>query len=384
MALQQLPVPRMVHSWGNQWMFAQAAALTVDAAGESLFSIGRARLQGGSGSKTISAAGGGAMYFPLATVTFANAGTTTVWGIQDTASGLEDGTFDVSGTLVGGTDTITGSRYLRVVMETGSKSISHGTEYALGMEMTARGGTDSIQGFVMTDEWEPNRQLSYPARSHDTGAGPTLGVGCWTIAIEFDDGTLGWIDGLPPYIGNLLNNNNLNFNSGSTPDEYALVGSFPYRCAIGAIGVRIENIVSGDDTELIFYTDPLGTPSGTVAGVPVAAQLGGANAVVYGHLAAQTLDPNTLIGIAVRPTTVNNITISYSNLQTGNAALKAFSDFQSVGLYSRSNQTGAFSLVDALHVPSMFALQTALDDGVNVSPSAYTTQIVSPYRVAGY
>lgn len=363
MALQQI-TPRVAHAWGPNWGLSTGSALTIDAAGESLFSIGRARLAGGSGSKTISAAGGGALYFPLAAVTFANAGTSLDLGIQDVVSGLEDGTYDVSATYVGGTDTITANQWLRVVMETGTKTIAHNDEIGVGITLTARGGTDAIAITQLSTFYSSLRQLGYPTLTHDIGAGPALRAGCWTVVIEFDDGTLGWIDGLQPNIG-LLGAATVAFNSGSTPDEYALVGSFPYKCTLGSIGSRIADIAAADDFELILYSSPTGTPVAERTVTFDASFIGTGNGSFIGTIAAYEIAANTTIGIAIRPTTVNNITLNYSNLQTGNSALKAFSDFASMGLYSRTNQTGAFSLVDALHVPEIWAFQTALDDGVS-------------------
>ncbi len=98
---------------------------TMDGAGESQAFIGKVFLEAGTGSKTISSAGG-KIRWRSGTVTFANAGTNFRIGIQDVAStGLEDGTFDVYADLVGGTDTITGSADQLTAMETGTKTISH-------------------------------------------------------------------------------------------------------------------------------------------------------------------------------------------------------------------------------------------------------------------
>lgn len=379
MAMQQI-IPQHLSGWGRLWGATSGGALTVDAAGESLFTIGLARLAGGSGTKTISAAGGGAMYFPLNAVTFANAGTTTVWGIQDIASGLEDGTFDVSGTLVGGTDTITASQYLRVVMESGTKDIAHGTEYAVGFEMTARGGTDSIAVNQIGNEYTAGRQLGYPMGTQDSGAGPVRRPAFWTVIIEFDDGTLGWIDGLPACLS-LLGATSVAFNSGSTPDEYALVGSLPYKCALGAIGGWPTSLDATDDHEWILYSDPLGTPVAERTVVVDASFLGGTNNPFLWNIAAYEIAANTTFGIAIRPTTANSLTLNYNDLKTGNSALKAFSDFKSMGLYSRTNQSGAFSLVDALHVPGIFALQTALDDGVSTGGAARRGNMLGVFRL---
>lgn len=374
MALQQI-IPRRVHAFGALADIAAGSALTINATGESLFSIGRVRLKAGSGSKTFSSAGG-ALYLPIGgSLVFANAGTTLRFGVQDVASGLEDGTFDVFDDYVPGTDTLTASQYNKVTMTSGSKTIAHGDLLAVGMELTARAGTDSINNAPVTNIYESGRQLAYPITSHDSGAGPAKTIGGWTVVIQFDDGTLGWIDGLPACL-NLQGGTSVAYNSGSTPDEYALLGSFPYKCTLGMLAARISNVASVDDFELVLYSAPLGTPVAERTVAVTASDLGATDNSFVGQMTPYDIPANTVIGIAMRPTTTNNISLVYYNLQTGNGALTAFSDFDSMGLYSRTNQSGAFALVNALHVPNMYAWQTALDDGASAGGGSHASAYI--------
>ena len=69
----------------------------IAAAGRSIAVIGKLVLAAGTGSKTISSAGGKIYIGKIASRTFANAGSTLRIGIQDVTAGtgLEDGVFDV-------------------------------------------------------------------------------------------------------------------------------------------------------------------------------------------------------------------------------------------------------------------------------------------------
>ena len=63
-----------------------SAAMTIDAAVEAVHYTGQVFLEAGSGSKTISSAGGKIHWRTSGTVTFANAGTTIRIGLQDVST----------------------------------------------------------------------------------------------------------------------------------------------------------------------------------------------------------------------------------------------------------------------------------------------------------
>src|SRR4030095_12915179 len=101
---------------------ASGSGTAMNAATAKTAMIGRVYISGRPGSaKTIIAAVGGSISFRTGTVTFANAGTTIDLGIQDvdTANGptaRPDGSFDVSRTLTGGTDTISSNTWTTFAM----------------------------------------------------------------------------------------------------------------------------------------------------------------------------------------------------------------------------------------------------------------------------
>lgn len=339
---------------------------TMDAAGESTGLIGRVFLEAGSGSKTISSSGG-QIYLRFGTVTFANAGTNLRIGIQDVATtGLEDGTFDVYADLVGGTDTITGSAVRKTAMETGSKTINHGDIVAVVVEMTARGGTDSVQ--LTRASGNTPVGSGFPYTTADTGTLAKQSNPMPLTTIEFDDGTMGWF--APYYLaGNVYSSaNTIDFSQSDTPDEHAAVFKVPFKCQVNAVAINIGSPSSGRTFEIVFYSDAEGTPTVIETFTPDEDLFSTNSGLLWCYLTTpQTLTIGTWYAISLRPTTVNTNRILYYDLGSGFEKLKRPSDFGSnMKLSKRTNQTGAFVETQTYHLP-LFAIQVSkLDDGVQV------------------
>jgi hypothetical protein len=335
---------------------------TMDAAGESYFGVGYLLLSSGPGtSATISAAGSGKIYYKTGAITFANGSTNLRVGIQDVAgTGLEDTTFDVQADLVGGVATITASVVNVATMTSGTKTITHGDLVAVGMEMTARGGADSV---VVS---RSGINSTVPYFTADTGSGPALGVGLPLFAVEFDNGVLGYFDGSGfPY----LSDQSAAFSNASTPDEYALVFQLPFPAsAVGAF-VRISSASAADDFEVILYSDPLGTPVAERTIVQdMSFSSGNASTHFYGRTfsSAYNLLANTKYGVALRPTTANTIQFDRLNFNTGNGILRKATPLgTNWSLYSRSDQTGAFGSESLILMPLFGLWLSAFDDAVS-------------------
>jgi hypothetical protein len=219
----------------------------MDANGESVAGIGQIFLEGGAagGTKTISNVG--KIYWKTAGSTFANAGTNVRVGLQDvsTTTGLEDGTFDVYQDLVGGTDTIAANSVIITTMDTGTKTITHGDVVAVCVEMTTRGGVDTIN--VIRESNPVGIGSGLPYATGDTGTLSKTGNNIPIFLIEFDDGTLGWFNPGHYLVGNLYatSQSTIDFSNGSTPDEYAAVFKVPFKCSINSgaifVGDRWKN-----------------------------------------------------------------------------------------------------------------------------------------------
>lgn len=346
----------------------------LDAAGESVAVIGKLELEAGaSGAKTLSAAGGGSITFRTSSsITFANAGTTLRIGLQDvdTATGLEDTTFDVHGDLTGGDALATGA-FREVTMGTGTKTVSAGDVVAVVYEMTARGGADSVQ----------IRRMAagglLPALPLASGAGipyGTLDTGSLSkqvfmplAVIRFDDGTLGWIRGANQLVFSTGSVQSVGINSGSTPDEY--IGTFQpvVPMQINGVAVIVTNIAGSDDFEVLLYADPFGTPAVLATGVidPDVVHGGG---LIYVRFDPVSLSVGTVYGVAVRPTTANTITYNYYTLGSGFDWIKGAAHFgTSLTLAARSDQSGAFVVVQDYDAPAFVLDVCGLDDGAGGS-----------------
>lgn len=387
MALVQLPNNQgiFIHS-DNSFVNNAALVSVLDAAGESRTFIGKVSLEAGSGSKTISGAGGGKIRWRTQTIVFSDAGSTFRLGIQDvnTSTGLEDGTFDVYADLVGGTDTISANADQLTTMETGSKTISQGDLIAVSFELISRGGTDSLQISAMNVGLSTRSSNAYyPYITTDTGSGPSQSAsGVFGCTIEFDDGTLGWITPAALIPNAFVTASTVTFGSSSTPDEYAAVFQVPFSCSIAGGYVAISNIASADDFEIILYSNPLGTPTAiasvAIDGANIGSSSGTAVPYLFTFSTSQQLSINTTYGLAVRPTTTNTISFGYIDLGTGNEKYKRPFPFgETLKLMARTDQTGAFADTQTYYFPVFGLLIDKLDDGVpSVLPQSINPSLI--------
>lgn len=354
-----------VHQQNNS-----TSSATLDAAGESKAFIGKIFLEGGSGSKTISGAGGGKIRWRSAASTvFSNSGTTLRVGINDvSATGVEDGTHDVYKDLVGNTDTIAANTDIVTTMASGTKTISHGDTIAVVIEMTARGGTDSVRVGSATLQAFGSSSSNFPYGTADTGSGPAKNASEVSFCtIEFDDGTLGWF---PPYymIPGYAAPTAVLPTVSSSPDEYAAVIKLPFRCSVNAAMFYLGSIATTDTFEFILYTDPLGTPAAAITQTIDPQQTGSVSTTssFWIFFSDYTLQANTWYAFAIRPTSSGTIAFGYNDLGSGNSKYKRMTDFgDNIKMSGRTNQSGAFVEVQTYYLPS-FGLQVSkLDDGLD-------------------
>lgn len=244
---------------------ASLGAIALDLTGETLHMCGQIYFAGGysSDSKTISAAGGGKIHWRTSTVTFANAGTTFKVGIQDLSSASNpsqgDGTFDVYASFTGGGGGITGGAAQSSTMTSGSKTLTHGQDIAVTFEMTARAGADSVTPCA-TNPPKGISAFGYPGCTDNTSGSYVRSGSAYPMAIiQFDDGTLAYF---VDQIFMIASSATVDFAlDTATADEYANI--FYNTVPVNVIGVTLNayplTSVSAD-SEVILYSDPLGTP----------------------------------------------------------------------------------------------------------------------------
>lgn len=355
--LARLPAPIEISTTGD---FTNGNSITNNATGEYAGIVGRIWLAGGTGSKTCSSGGGCQFGWTVGSLTFANAGSSLQIGLQDvdTATGFADGTFDVSVTLVPGTDTATANTVNLHTADAGTKTLTHGDLVALKMEWIVRAGSDAT---VVTTVSRQAFPFAFPYGVYNDGSGDQRNSNPIATFIVFDDGSLGWFDGVPILRNFIVGRTTISVNSGSTPDEYAAIIQVPVSLSINGFGMWLNGIASTDDFEYVLYADPLGTPS-VVATYALDPAVNSQDGVILRYGSTIDLAAATPYGLAWRPTTTNAITFEHFTLpSTGSAPyMKQMQFFPTIQLAARTDQTGAFSETNAVHLPMLALSVTRL------------------------
>lgn len=333
-------------------MTASNNGFTMDAAAEKMAWIGQLHINGAtstSTSKTCSTSGCSIAFLPGA-ATWANASTSITIGVDTVATGTgsptvpADETMNVSGTCLQSGCTITASTWKSIAMDAGSLSMTHGTYYALMIDMTARGGADSLT--VHSFGVNVNSSIPHmPAGVHKTGGTwAQFATDNWpNMLITFDDGTLGWLEGSMIASSAL---SGTNFNSGSTPDERAMIFKAPCTCYVDAV-MFAGGPQSGSsaDYEVDFYADPLVASPSLLNSIAVDANQHGANTNKLNMRAFSSRIPifkNRTYGVSLRPTTANNIGLQ-GHTVSAVGVWDSWAGGQNAYLGTRSDNAGAFS-----------------------------------------
>lgn len=322
---------------------------TLNATGQQVCIIGHIETEN-SGTKTISAAGGGKIVWRAASpITFAANGpaTTMVVSIQDVDAvngpvARGDGTDDVSGTLTSGVDTIAANSWITTNMSSGSKTVAHGDLIAVNFNLTARNGADSV--LIGT------ASVSHPGR-------PVSNIytgGAWSSALQaelpgfyilFDDGTTGVfhvLDGSRAFLFGLGGSES--FSDSINPDERGNCFQIPFDCKIGAFCVWATGSVASADFSVKLYSSPLTSPSLITSVSVLGEQLNAAGVRnIYLVLPSEiTLSANTDYALTVRATGASNVFVGTSVLPT--QALRAhLTGKTTLRKVTRDNDTGAFT-----------------------------------------
>jgi len=346
--------------------FVTNPSSTLNATGETCFMIGQVWLDGGSGSKTISSAGGGSIAWRTGSVTFANGSSVFDVGIQDvstaTAPAQGDGTYDVKASFTGGGGGVTANATQSSVMTTGTKTITHGDMVAVGMAMTTAAGADSVAVALSVT----TNNYNMPCVTANTSGSYTKLTASPCAYIVFDDGTKGWL-WLTDF--RYVNNTAVAYNVDTgTADEYGniIIPKIPFV----ATGMRaILDINGGANFEAILYSDPLGTPVAERTISVDAEGIGNANTndVYLMFSSSYALKPNTSYAISVRPTTTTSVSAYYIDSIAGAILLGAPND----NAYScrRIGNSGAFSDYNGgtakTRLMNMALVSNYADQGIN-------------------
>lgn len=321
------------------------ANTTIDAANEAVIVIGRVCTSDGA-SHTIDTTGSSSLGWRSGSVTFANAGTTVKVGLAsaDTANGPPGRaanvanvvTFDVSAVFVGGGGGITANAWQTSVPTAGTKTIANGDLVAFVVQMTARGGVDSVVA-TMSSSNTGGTPPHEPIVTQYTGGSYAISDGAPRVVITFSDGAIGWFQ-----FGDVANSVTARtFNSGSAPNEYGQLFNLPFPVRISGLFGFIDPDANYD---LVLYSTPLGTP---VAQKTLSFDLNTASVAAGRRVQGVFPSPydvagNTDFAVVVKPTSVSNMSAYYKTLVSATHRVADPWGTNGYGV-SRSGGSGAFA-----------------------------------------
>jgi hypothetical protein len=315
-------------------------SFALDAANEAAIFVGRMATSDGA-SHTIDTTGSSSIGFRTGTVTFANGSTSVSVGVapvdaangpparaSNTANVID---FDVKGVLAGGGGGITNAAWQTIVPTTGTKTIASGDLVAVAIQMTARAGADSVAvgcADSITSLSRPNT-TAYLSGVYggQSGAMPLC-------IVTFSDGAYGWFEGSDIYTTTATRT----WNSGSATKEYGQLYQMPFPMKVHGIYGRAA---IGNDTDLILYSDPLGTPVAEKTVSIDANTLQSATARLFFEMfpAPYSVAANQPIGAVLKPG-ASNISTDYKTLA---AAGHRVTDPWGTTGYGISRASGAFA-----------------------------------------
>lgn len=246
--------------FGFAFTVPSTTGVTLDAANEAGIAIGQIIWADG-GTHTVDTSGSSSIAWRTGTVTFANAGTTVKVGLGtvDAATGppgratnaADVITMAVSKSMTGGGGGITTNSWLTHVPDAGSLSIASGDLLAMSIQMTARGGADS----VLIAYGAHSNVWNRPFVTSFTGGAYAAVTGMPNTIITASDGTIGWFFGTSPFTS--VGTKTANSGGAGATKEYGQLFKLPFPCKVYGI---YGNIDPDGDCDFVLYSDPLGTP----------------------------------------------------------------------------------------------------------------------------
>jgi hypothetical protein len=328
------PHPLLSHSGPG------AQNTTLDAANEAQINIGYIEWADG-GSHTIDTSGSSSIQWRTASSTFANASTTFRVGIApvDAATGppgvasnsTDVISFDVYREMVGGGGGVTTSAWQTHVPTNGTKTIAHGDLAAVCMQMTARGGADSVTVTTASMAAVP---LMTPNATSYTGGAYAATAQVPNVIIVASDGTIGWLN-----TGEVFSTiSTRTWNSGSGQVEYGQLYQLPYSVSVKGI---FGYVTPSADFDVVLYTDPLGTPSASRTRSIDANTISGATLRRFTAIFSSpvTIASNTPVAAIFKPGG-SNISAPYKTLAS---ATHRAADTLGMSGYGVSRASGAFA-----------------------------------------
>lgn len=364
-------VPLIPVGMPSRFLFPSVPSLgnvtTMDATNDAVIMIGQIVTEDG-GSHTIDTSGSSSLGWRCGAMTFANGGTTVKVGIAPVSTTLGPPArashasnviaFDVSASFTGGGGGIGATAWQEHVPTSGSKTIAHGDFVAFAVQMTARGGADSL---VVQCFASPSGAGGHPTVSAFDLGGYISTSFVPNAVITFSDGARGYFFG-----GSVASSASTQaWANNSATKEYGNFIQLPFPAKVHGL---IFSAATQGDTDAILYSDPLGTPSAQKT-VSLDTNTTSVTVVPFFKMFTTPFDlaANTPYAVVLKPTTTQNATLAY---KTYNNAAHQFSENGS-NCYAINRDTGAFAQQNSgLDRFSIGLLIGAFDDGVSAGGSS--------------
>lgn len=291
-----------------------ASSLQIDATGEKAAFVGRFRHPSG-GSRNIRK-----IHFRTGVIVSAGGSAIDI-SLQDLSAAAgppprPDETQDqkVASVLL---SALTASAWNTTANLSADRTINDGDPLCVVFEFDGAGrlGADSL---IIATPTGRGRQYESPVTVLKTGgtwAIPSSGQ-MPNVIFECDDGSFGTLDESMPCSAL----SSVAYNSGSGADEYAMPFDVPVELAIDALKVNVQAAASAD-FDVVLYSGTTALVTKSFDANAVASN--SANDELFVALGSNvTLSPATTYYIAVKPTTANNVTVFYFDVNaTGHLAV---------------------------------------------------------------
>jgi hypothetical protein len=335
------------------------SAIGPNAANIAAIFIGRIVTSDG-GSHTLDTTGSSSLGWRADSVTFANAGTTCAVGLApvDTGNGPPARpsnttnviNFDVKATFTGGGGGIA-TGWQSSVPTTGTKTIANGDLVAFAVQMTARGGADVVLVSYLTT----SITVSRPTVTGFNGSSYSNRDASPNCFITFSDGAFGWFEGSDV----VSTTTTRTWNSGSATKEYGQLYQMPFPMKVRGI---YGTAVILNDTDVVLYSDPLGTPvAQKTVSIDANAVASTSSNFFYELFASPyTAAANQPLGAILKPGASNISTF----FKTQNNAAHRITDPWGTSGYGISRASGAFANANSsLDHYYIGLIVSAFDDG---------------------
>jgi hypothetical protein len=279
----------------------------IDATGEKFSFSGHVWFSERTGTKDIERIG-----FRFGAVTKSGGSGLTV-SLQDlSTSGVgPDGTPDQTVAIANADASFVANTWIRTGTLSANRTVSYGDGLGVVIEYDGSGrlssDTVAISGLTATFSLPHN----IGAMSLLNTSGTWAGVGMMpNLVLEFSDGSFGTLIGAFPCsaVGSF------SYGSGSTPDEQALIATFPGPVSVDGV-VGIIGATSGGDFDIVLYEGKTAMTTRSIDKDHVAATTRWANAVFS---AEQDLDANTNYYVSIKPTSATAVALYYFDVADAN------------------------------------------------------------------